>query len=658
MDCPICIEPFNRSHHKIVECYSCSFKACHSCVGTFLLEKDDAGCMNCQKPWDYVFLTSQMTKTFVQKSYKDHVKDVLMREIQSGLSEYQEVASVMNDKEAISKQFNQVWERLCFLEKQERNHVFVNVIANGRQYQLCHDIHRDEVPESRHGVLIIRYVEGLVNPPPTEQDKTLAQMEEQEMVRNIRHYQFLYSCALLNRSVFCTDKILYARSPTMGEVKPELVEGIRIQLEQKQSESHSLYQRYVQDAESTQPDFTQWINDIRVLYQEFWRCYFRLSPPTPQDFEQMQNERVQYTSVVQETRKNLLNAMWEKEDVVDRFYSNKKLFYNLDDCQLYGVNSDEKVSCILEKEEEKWKILVQTHQEELHRLRPLFKELKEKHRELDRKLRLLNKNKTVSGNYIIPCPREECLGKLGDEGICGLCHHVFCPSCMKEKTMNHECQKSDVETIRELRRSTRPCPKCSILIYKSEGCDQMWCVKCHTTFSWKTGAISQGIVHNPHFYQHRQNAARTPGDIPCGGLPNEVEILIAISRSVEDRTAMYDMWDYCDRVAEKLMPRIYQKFHNVRPLKYRRYSIAYMRGKINKKQLQTSLFRNYLDEIRYSHYYGLFETFVDNMAEYMRQFVQGQNTEKECRTLLTLLEQDIHNMNKIFDMRESFRSPV
>jgi hypothetical protein len=234
---------------------------------------------------------------------------------------------------------------------------------------------------------------------------------------------------------------------------------------------------------------------------------------------------------------------------------------------------------------------------------------------------------------------------------------------MKEKKeedgqQQHQCQKDDVETVREVRKTTRPCPTCGVLISKTEGCDQMWCVKCHTTFSWKSGAISQGVVHNPHFYQERQQATRTPGDIPCGGLPNEMEMLMAISRCPENKDAMYVIWEYCDWIAEYRMPPIYQKFHNVRPHKYRQFSIAYMRGKINKEQLQNSLFRNYMDEIRYSHYYSILETFVDNTAEYMRQFVRGSDTENECRALLVLLEQDLRHMNKTFQMKEIFRPPI
>jgi hypothetical protein len=541
------------------------------------------------------------------------------------------------------------------LEDQQQNHVVVNVVVGERIFRLYHDIQRHDKPESRYGTLIIRYIEGLVNPPPTDRDRELATEEKKKLTRKVNHQQFMFMCAILDKNVFCNDKMIYAMSPVAVEAVS--LDDIRTQLEKKKEESKTLYEQYIQDRDKTQPSFTQWIYQVRDLYQKFWGLHFRLSPPTPADLEQIRKDKNHYTFLVEESRKNLLNAMWEKEDVFDRFHSTKKYMYNLDDQILYGSSMSQDVLDVLEEEEARWKMLVHAHQVEMTHLRPILQDLQEKHRVLDRKLRLLNKKKTVSGNYITPCPMEGCLGKLGDDGKCGLCQQMFCTDCMKDKRVDHECQSDDVETVRELRKTTRPCPTCGVLIYKTEGCDQMWCVKCHTTFSWKSGAISQGIVHNPHFYQERQQAMRTPGDIPCGGLPNEIEMFAECIKN-NGHPVMYNMWDYCDRIAEKLMPHIYQKFNNVRPAKYRRYSIAYMRGKMNKKQLESCLFRNYMDEIRYGYYYTILETFVDNMAEYMRQFVRGFNTETECRALLVLLKQDIQQMNKTFQMKEVFHSPI
>jgi hypothetical protein len=71
-----------------------------------------------------------------------------------------------------------------------------------------------------------------------------------------------------------------------------------------------------------------------------------------------------------------------------------------------------------------------------------------------------------------------------------------------------------------LAKDSKPCPKCQSLIFKINGCDQIWCTQCHTAFSWKTGKFEKHI-HNPHYYEwQRKNgggvAPRNPADIECG----------------------------------------------------------------------------------------------------------------------------------------------
>jgi len=134
-----------------------------------------------------------------------------------------------------------------------------------------------------------------------------------------------------------------------------------------------------------------------------------------------------------------------------------------------------------------------------------------------------------------PCPGNGCNGIMGKNWKCPVCETHACPKCFedlgKEKdcNVNHECKKENLESANMIRKQTRSCPSCAIPIYKSSGCDQMWCTQCQVAFSWNSGKILKGArIHNPHYYQALQagniNVARNPGDQICGGLPTPFQI--------------------------------------------------------------------------------------------------------------------------------------
>lgn len=71
----------------------------------------------------------------------------------------------------------------------------------------------------------------------------------------------------------------------------------------------------------------------------------------------------------------------------------------------------------------------------------------------------------------------------------------------------------------------------------AHNCDQMYCIKCHTAFSWRTGEIETRHIHNPEYFRYlRENGEfipRNPGDIPhngCNELPN-YRALIGLCRT-------------------------------------------------------------------------------------------------------------------------------
>ena len=162
---------------------------------------------------------------------------------------------------------------------------------------------------------------------------------------------------------------------------------------------------------------------------------------------------------------------------------------------------------------------------------------------ITKKARLMRRNfksEKKAPSSFVKCPGEQCRGYVSQSTMtCDICETKLCKECHEpldkgapldkagalDKSTDldgHVCNPDTVETVKLIARDSRNCPTCKTLIHKIDGCDQMFCTQCQTAFSWKTGDVSTGRIHNPHYYEYlRQTGgiARELGDIPCGGLP-------------------------------------------------------------------------------------------------------------------------------------------
>jgi hypothetical protein len=139
-------------------------------------------------------------------------------------------------------------------------------------------------------------------------------------------------------------------------------------------------------------------------------------------------------------------------------------------------------------------------------------------------------NPTKSSVALIrKCPDHNCKGYLSNEWKCGICEKWCCKDCNEilglEINLEHVCKPEEIESAKLLQKETKPCPNCAIPIFKLEGCDQMYCIKCNTPFSWRTGAIQKGAIHNPHYIEMINNNGKNQRnlmEIRCGRDLNDV----------------------------------------------------------------------------------------------------------------------------------------
>lgn len=161
---------------------------------------------------------------------------------------------------------------------------------------------------------------------------------------------------------------------------------------------------------------------------------------------------------------------------------------------------------------------------------------------------------------VVKCQKDGCNAFARKNTKCSACDTLTCFECMEILTGDslHVCDEEKKETVAIARKQSKPCPGCGEFISKVEGCSQMWCIKCHTTFDYRTGRKVTQAIHNPHYYEYmrRNPSARTrdPRDVQCGGIPDYTEI-VNVNRGFqrlcpnqEDRRGVMDIFFNTHRI--------------------------------------------------------------------------------------------------------------
>ena len=202
---------------------------------------------------------------------------------------------------------------------------------------------------------------------------------------------------------------------------------------------------------------------------------------------------------------------WEREFMIKNL---TKTFVNVDlkkhneDLFLerqISLLPDTQKEAIKEKKIRELRKHLESAQKEKDRLKALVKEQVEICRSYTLEIVTLHYGTSTEGtsnvNFTIKCCREECNGFLDDMYHCALCETNFCKMCMEIKTDGHVCNEQTKATVQTIKKQAKPCPGCGEMISKIDGCDQMWCVKCHVQFSWRTGQQMEGYNHNPEYFR-------------------------------------------------------------------------------------------------------------------------------------------------------------
>jgi hypothetical protein len=230
------------------------------------------------------------------------------------------------------------------------------------------------------------------------------------------------------------------------------------------------------------------------------------------------------------------------------------------------------------------------------------------------------------------CPVQDCKGFVSSKWKCGLCKSTVCKDC--NEVGEHTCDPGAIETIKLLKKDTKPCPTCGEMIFKASGCSQMWCTSCHAVFDWNTMQLETGLIHNPHYYEfQRKNGTlqRHPGDVPCGNdeLPRYGHLLVAVGG---------DPTGYIGRV-HRLTNHLRAYLVRVRVADDMNYSNRkrFMKGEITEYQFKTRIQRSEKAREKIRDVCDVIRMFSDTLTESLIQVFQRVITLDEMETMVTNL---------------------
>lgn len=264
--------------------------------------------------------------------------------------------------------------------------------------------------------------------------------------------------------------------------------------------------------------------------------------------------------------------------------------------------------------------------------------------------------------FVKKCPGDNCKGFLSTRWHCTLCGIHVCNKCHAIKTEgeDHECNPDDVESVKLLANDSKPCPKCSVMIHRYEGCMQCWCTQCHTGFDWRTLKIETGRIHNPHYFSWlREQEGGVPREedrcdwgelIPLNPIRNQLEMIkpppsTRVNQETGVSTPMWIEWQELSRnvyEAYRLMNHVrYDEMHRYRDdadaneMKKQSMRIKYLMNRISEENWLRELIVMEKVSKRKADYRALLEMLTQCMSDIFRQ--QVMNKQFDMNPINTLI---------------------
>ena len=261
----------------------------------------------------------------------------------------------------------------------------------------------------------------------------------------------------------------------------------------------------------------------------------------------------------------------------------------------------------------------------------------------------------IQKKQVFPCPLHQCRGFI-ENGICGVCHLEVCSNCHQKKGEDHICKMEDIQSIISIYQETKQCPRCTTFIYRTEGCNHMYCTNCHSHFDWKSGKIlststnghylnvkkfaNEAILYEKEKEKEKEEEERESTTTTTQMKPEiEIERIGEALLTTQLRQALYEdancirVWKW-RKYNEKERENDYMQ-------KMEEYAIRYLMNELDERKWSQNIYQMYIQKERGFLIGEVLDLYLKTVAQYQQRILDAKDhieIKQEWMEFITSLE--------------------